>query len=103
MSISNQTIPRSWSPRRDTSFSEKGVTFPPTPITPADTPVRGALDEKNDIYMKALALEEGNGEDDIDLEKELPPRPVARIHTLNVSTAIILVLVTEFLGISKVS
>jgi hypothetical protein len=53
--------------------------------------------------MKALALEEGNGEDDIDLEKELPPRPVARIHTLNVSTAIILVLVTEFLGISKVS
>jgi hypothetical protein len=53
--------------------------------------------------MKALALEEGDIEDDVDLEGELPLRPVARTHTLKVSFAIILVIVTQFLGISTVS
>jgi hypothetical protein len=61
------------------------------------------LDEKNEIYMKAVAMEEGDDEDDVDLEAELPPRPVARIHTVKISSAIVLVVASQFLGISKVS
>lgn len=51
--------------------------------------------------MKAVALEEGAGDDE-DLEADLPPRPVGRIHSVKVSLAIILVIVSQILGISKV-
>jgi hypothetical protein len=61
------------------------------------------LDEQNDIYMRAVALEERASEDDDDLEGALPPRPVSKMHTIKISLAIVLVILTQSLGISKVS
>lgn len=72
--------------------------------TTTEITVRGALDEKNEVYIKAVALEEGTGEDDDgDLEAELPVRPTARVHSIKVSLAIMLVILTQILGVSKVS
>lgn len=65
--------------------------------------VRGDIDEKNEIYSKAVALEEGVEEEDNDLEADLPPRPVARVHCFKISLAIMLVIVSQILGVSKVS
>lgn len=66
--------------------------------------VRCAMDEKNEIYMKAVALEEKDDEDDgDDLEGQVGPRPHARVHTVKVSLAIMLVILTQILGVSKVS
>lgn len=64
-------------------------------------PVRGALNEKSDVYIKAAALEERTEEDE-DLEAALPPRPMARVHSIKISLAIMLVILTQFLGVSKV-
>lgn len=68
-------------------------------------PVRGALDEKHEVYSKAVALEEGTVEDDtpVDLEGNLPPRPAHRIHAVKISLAIMLVILTQSLGVSRVS
>ncbi|KAL5327520.1 hypothetical protein ACEPPN_005219 [Leptodophora sp. 'Broadleaf-Isolate-01'] len=63
-------------------------------------PVRGALNEKSDVYIKAAALEERTEEDE-DLEAALPPRPMARVHSIKISLAIMLVILTQFLGVSK--
>jgi hypothetical protein len=65
------------------------------------TTVRGALDEGNDIYHKAMALEEGTGEED-DLEGLVPTRPVSRVHSLKISLAMMLVVFTQVIGVSKV-
>jgi hypothetical protein len=69
------------------------------------TPIRGALDEKHEVYSKAVALEEGTEEDEIpvDLEGNLAPRPVHRIHAFKISIAIMLVILTQSLGVSRVS
>lgn len=71
----------------------------------ADIPVRGALDEKHEIYSKAVALEEGIEEDNtpVDLEGNLAPRPAHRIHAFKISFAIMLVILTQALGVSRVS
>lgn len=71
----------------------------------ADIIVRGALDEKHEIYSKAVALEEGTEEDDtpVDLEGNLAPRPAHRIHAFKISFAIMLVILTQALGVSRVS
>lgn len=70
-----------------------------------DTPVRGALDEKHEIYSKAVALEEKTEEDEtpVDLEGNLAPRPAHRIHAFKISFAIMLVILTQSLGVSRVS
>ena len=67
--------------------------------------VRGALDEKHEVYSKAVALEEGVEEDEppIDLEGNLAPRPTHRIHAFKISFAIMLVILTQALGVSRVS
>jgi hypothetical protein len=55
--------------------------------------------------MKAIALEEGeNGEEDdgTDLEANQAPRPTARLHAVKISVAIMLVIITQALGVSKV-
>ena len=67
----------------------------------ATASVRGALDEKNEVYIKAVALEEADGDDE-DLEKGLPPRPTNRMHTVKISLAIMLVILTQTLGVAKV-
>ncbi|KAL4888330.1 glycosyl transferase family group 2-domain-containing protein [Aspergillus ambiguus] len=63
--------------------------------------VRGALDENHRIYSKAVALEEGLEDDELDLERNTRPRPVLLVHTLKISLAIMLVIVTQCLGISR--
>lgn len=69
------------------------------------TPIRGALDEKHEVYSKAVALEEGGDEDEtaVDLEGNLAPRPANRIHAFKISFAIMLVILTQSLGVSRVS
>jgi hypothetical protein len=76
-----------------------------TKANSADTPVRGALDEKHEIFSKAVALEEGTEEDNtpVDLEGNLAPRPAHRIHAFKISFAIMLVILTQALGVSRVS
>ena len=89
-----------------TRFSGTGASsFTKGSAHPSRTPsmVRGALDEKNEIYMKAVAMEEGNEENNEDLEAALPPRARPLLHTIKVSLAIVLVIVTQGLGIVKVS
>ncbi|KAJ5593912.1 uncharacterized protein N7459_000120 [Penicillium hispanicum] len=63
--------------------------------------VRGALNEKEAIYSKAVALEEGEEEDGVDLEGNVAPRPVLRVHTIKISIAVMLVIITQCLGISR--
>ncbi|KAL1878422.1 hypothetical protein Plec18167_004494 [Paecilomyces lecythidis] len=67
------------------------------------TLVRGALDEKHEVYSKAIALEEGAEGDEtpLDLEGNLAPRPVYRIHAFKISFAIMLVILTQSLGVSR--
>ncbi|KAH6999207.1 glycosyl transferase family group 2-domain-containing protein [Ilyonectria sp. MPI-CAGE-AT-0026] len=60
--------------------------------------VRGGIDEKNEVYKKAVALEEGDGED---VESAVPPRPRLRIHAFKIGFAIMLVIVTQSLAVSK--
>jgi len=73
-----------------------------TVITPS-APVRGALNEKHELYSKAVALEEGGDENDMDLEAASAPRPAIRIHAFKISFAIMLVILTQSLGVSRVS
>ncbi|KAK6069768.1 hypothetical protein SCUP234_10523 [Seiridium cupressi] len=63
--------------------------------------LRGGLDEKNEIYMEAVALEEGEENDAGDLEANQAPRPAARLHSVKISLAIMLVIITQSLGVSK--
>lgn len=67
--------------------------------------VRGALDEKHEVYSKAVALEEGGEEEEtaVDLEGNLAPRPIHRIHAFKISLAIMLVILTQSIGVSRVS
>ncbi|KAJ5212478.1 uncharacterized protein N7498_004124 [Penicillium cinerascens] len=67
------------------------------------TPIRGALDEKHEVYSKAVALEEGGDEDEtaVDLEGNLAPRPANRVHAFKISFAIMLVILTQSLGVSR--
>ncbi|RHZ63639.1 uncharacterized protein CDV56_109291 [Aspergillus thermomutatus] len=64
-------------------------------------PVRGALDEKQAIYSKAVALEEGEEEDAPDLEQNAAPRPALRAHAIKISLAIMLVILTQSLGVAR--
>lgn len=51
------------------------------------------------MYKKAVALEEG---DDEDVESAVPTRPRLRIHAFKIGFAIMLVIVTQSLAVSKV-
>ncbi|KAJ5825580.1 hypothetical protein N7474_002718 [Penicillium riverlandense] len=63
--------------------------------------VRGALDEKHEVYSRAVALEEKTNDDTPDLESNSAPRPTLRVHAFKISLAIMLVIVTQALGISR--
>lgn len=67
--------------------------------------VRGGLDEKNNIYRKAIALEEKGDDDDdssVDIEGNAPVRPTLRMHAVKVSIAFMLIIVTQSLAVAKV-
>ncbi|KAL3441664.1 glycosyl transferase family group 2-domain-containing protein [Aspergillus insuetus] len=64
--------------------------------------VRGALDEKHDVYSRAVALEErGDEDEEPDLEKALALRPVVRVHAVKITFAIMLVIITQALGVAR--
>ncbi|KAF4963889.1 hypothetical protein FSARC_8142 [Fusarium sarcochroum] len=73
-----------------------------TSTAPVATPavIRGALDEKNEVIQRAVALEE-NEDDNDDLERDAPARPKLKIHAFKISLAIMLVIITQSLGITK--
>jgi hypothetical protein len=66
------------------------------------TPIRGAIDEKNEVYKRAIEVEEGKEDDDADVEGNQPARPVLRVHSVRIGLVMILVLVTQSLGIARV-
>jgi hypothetical protein len=69
----------------------------------AGTPIRGAIDEKNAVYRRAIEVEEGKDDDDLeDIENNAPVRPTLRIHSIRIGIVMILVVLTQALGISKV-
>lgn len=101
--ISNVTSPRVSG--RSSPFDLDADALASTPSNSIIVPVRGALDEKHEIYSKAVALENGEEEDDpvVDLEGNMAPRPTHRIHAFKISFAIMLVILTQSLGVARVS
>ncbi|KAJ5160387.1 uncharacterized protein N7482_007391 [Penicillium canariense] len=103
--ISNVTTPRisGRSSPLDLDTERQLSTQVSTKANSTITLVRGALDEKHEVYSKAVALEEGVEDDEtpVDLEGNLAPRPVHRIHTFKISFAIMLVVLTQSLGVSR--
>ncbi|KAK0392498.1 hypothetical protein NLU13_1993 [Sarocladium strictum] len=71
-------------------------------INIVSTPVRGAIDEKNEVYRRAIEVEEGkDDDDDEDLENNQPVRPTLRVHSIRIGIVMILVVLTQALGVSK--
>jgi hypothetical protein len=83
--------------RTPSSFTQRSSS-----TTPVSTPaiVRGGLDEKNEVFQRAVALEE-NEDDNEDVEGT-PVRPKLKMHAFKISLAIMLVIITQSLGITKV-
>jgi hypothetical protein len=75
--------------------------IPGTPTIGTLETTPGTLDEKNEIYMKAIAMEEGD-EDEEDVEAGIPPRPITNVASVKVGLAVILVIVTQIAGIANV-
>jgi hypothetical protein len=67
------------------------------------TPVRGAIDENNEIYQAAIKVEEGGDDDDGDIEGKAPRRPTLYVHSVRIGIVMILVILTQAVGISRVS
>lgn len=67
--------------------------------------IRGDFDEKKDIFVRAIEIEEGPGEDDINALEAgaLPPRREARQHTVKTSIAVLITVLAQFPGIAEVS
>jgi hypothetical protein len=55
----------------------------------AQQPVRGAINEKDAVYRRAIEVEEGLGGTEADLSGKLSPRPVLRIHSLILSASLV--------------
>ncbi|KAK2592718.1 hypothetical protein QQS21_009593 [Conoideocrella luteorostrata] len=71
-----------------------------TALVSTPSVVRGGLNEKNEVFQRAVALEE-NEDDNEDLEKAAPVRPKLKMHAFKISIAIMLVIVTQSLGVTK--
>ncbi len=65
--------------------------------------VRGAINENKEVYRRAIEVEEGKEEGEEDVENNLPARPTLRIHSIRIGIVMILVVVTQSLGVSRVS
>lgn len=76
------------------------LSFDTAPVA-SPTIVRGALDEKNEIFSRAVALEENEDENE-DVEMAAPQRPRLKMHAFKISVAIMLVIITQSLGVIKV-
>ncbi|KAF4469506.1 hypothetical protein FALBO_3597 [Fusarium albosuccineum] len=64
--------------------------------------VRGAINEKDEVYKKAVALEEGVDDDDAsDMEGNAPSRPTLRMHSFKMTFTVMLVIITQAISISK--
>lgn len=97
--ISGRSSPFDFETDAQVSTTAHSTTLPTTTVS-----IRGALDEKHEIYSKAVALEEGEEDETaVDLEGNLAPRPTVRIHAFKISFAIMLVILTQSLGVSRVS
>lgn len=83
--------------RTPSSFTQRSSSTTPVP-TPAV--VRGGLDEKNEVFQRAVALEEN--EDEHEDVEGTPVRPKLKMHAFKISMAIMLVIITQSLGITKV-
>lgn len=66
------------------------------------TPVRGAIDERNEVYQAAIKVEEG-GEGDEDVEGQELKRPTLLVHSFRIGIVIMLVILTQSVGVSRVS
>jgi hypothetical protein len=66
------------------------------PITSLEEkPPAGGIDKKDEVYVKAIALEEGEND-------ELPPRPLALFHAIRTGCVVLLVIVSQLNGVAKV-
>jgi hypothetical protein len=75
--------------------------MPGTPTVGTLETTPGTLDEKNEIYMKAVAMEEGD-EDEEEVESGIPPRPITNVASFKIGLAMILVVVTQIAGVANV-
>ncbi|KAF5633200.1 hypothetical protein F25303_9232 [Fusarium sp. NRRL 25303] len=64
------------------------------------TPVRGAIDERNEVYQAAIKVEEG-GEGDEDVEGQELKRPTLLVHSFRIGIVIMLVILTQSVGVSR--
>lgn len=67
------------------------------------TPVRGAIDERNEVYQAAIKVEEGDDESDEDIEGSQPKRPRLLVHSFRIGIVMMLVVLTQSVGVSRVS
>ncbi|GKU04577.1 hypothetical protein FLAG1_10110 [Fusarium langsethiae] len=65
------------------------------------TPIRGAIDENNEIYQAAIKVEEGGDDDDDDVEGRALKRPTLLIHSIRIGIVMILVILTQSVGVSR--
>ncbi|KAH6954264.1 glycosyl transferase family group 2-domain-containing protein [Fusarium avenaceum] len=65
------------------------------------TPVRGAIDERNEVYQAAIKVEEGEDESDEDLEGSQPRRPRLLVHSFRIGIVMMLVVLTQSVGVSR--
>lgn len=66
--------------------------------------MRGDFDDKKDVFVRAIELEEGGSEDDVDDVEagSLPLRREARLHAVKTSLSVALAVLAQFLGIAEV-
>ncbi|KAF5021882.1 hypothetical protein F66182_6073 [Fusarium sp. NRRL 66182] len=66
-----------------------------------NTPVRGAIDEKDEVYQRAIKVEEGGDDGDEDLEGKQLVRPTLRVHSFRIGIVMMLVILTQSVGVSR--
>ncbi|KAK7421131.1 hypothetical protein QQZ08_010060 [Neonectria magnoliae] len=64
--------------------------------------VRGAINEKDEIYKIAVRMEEGVDDDASILEGQMPSRPTFRMHSVKMALTTMLVIITQAISVSKV-
>ncbi|KAF9890520.1 hypothetical protein FE257_005925 [Aspergillus nanangensis] len=97
--ISNATTP--WTSGRTSLIESRSANQKLVDEVTTAVAIRGALNETHEVYSKAVALEEGEDDEQLDLEKNATARPVLRVHSVKISLAIMLVILTQSLGVSR--
>ncbi|KAJ4248395.1 hypothetical protein NW762_012732 [Fusarium torreyae] len=65
------------------------------------TPIRGAINEKDEIYQRAIKVEEGEGDSDEDIEGKELVRPTLIVHSFRIGIVMMLVILTQSVGVSR--